>query len=191
MALDRGYQAVRGADERRIGLVREGRWSARAGAGGAALERRQGGAEVLADDARDGEAAADRDGSVTACADGTDDAVGGRGLELGGVAPGGQERVCEVGERERAGKHLAGGVEDQTRANIGGKLVHVLERQRGRQGRRHRRCAEYGPVPLNRIAWLTTVGACLVTSLILLVSGYLGYAGVLLAIALSAAINLR
>jgi hypothetical protein len=46
-------------------------------------------------------------------------------------------------------------------------------------------------VPLNRIAWLTTVGICLVIGFILLVSGYLGYAGVLLAIALSAAINLR
>jgi hypothetical protein len=46
-------------------------------------------------------------------------------------------------------------------------------------------------VPLPRIAWATTVGICLVTALILLISGYLGYAGVLLAIALSAAINLR
>ena len=51
--------------------------------------------------------------------------------------------------------------------------------------------AEYGRVPLNRIAWLTTVGICLIISLILLISGYLGYAGVLLAIALAAAINLR
>jgi hypothetical protein len=46
-------------------------------------------------------------------------------------------------------------------------------------------------VPLNRIAWLVTVGICLVISFILLLSGYLGYAGVLLAIALAAAINLR
>jgi hypothetical protein len=46
------------------------------------------------------------------------------------------------------------------------------------------------PVPLNRIAWLTTVGVCLIVALILLVSGYLGYAGVLLAIALAAATNL-
>jgi hypothetical protein len=46
-------------------------------------------------------------------------------------------------------------------------------------------------VPLNRIAWLTTVGVCLIISLILLVSGYLGYAGVLFAVALSAGINLR
>ena len=45
-------------------------------------------------------------------------------------------------------------------------------------------------MPLNRIAWLTTVGVCLIVALILLISGYLGYAGVLLAIALSAAINL-
>ena len=46
-------------------------------------------------------------------------------------------------------------------------------------------------MPLDRIAWLTTVAICLITSLILLISGYLGYAGVLLAIALSAGINLR
>lgn len=46
-------------------------------------------------------------------------------------------------------------------------------------------------MPLSRIAWLTTVGICLVVSVILLVSSYYGYAGVLLAIALSAAINLR
>ena len=46
-------------------------------------------------------------------------------------------------------------------------------------------------MPLNRIAWLTTVGICLIIAVILLFSGYLGYAGVLLAIALSAAINLR
>ncbi len=46
-------------------------------------------------------------------------------------------------------------------------------------------------MPFSRIVWLTTVGACLLVSVILLVSGYLGYAGVLLAIALSAAINLR
>ena len=46
-------------------------------------------------------------------------------------------------------------------------------------------------MPLSRIAWLTTVVICLVTCALLLLSGYLGYAGVLLAVALSAAINLR
>jgi len=45
-------------------------------------------------------------------------------------------------------------------------------------------------VPLNRIAWLTTVGICLVISLILLISGYFGYAGVLLAVGAAAAVNL-
>jgi hypothetical protein len=45
-------------------------------------------------------------------------------------------------------------------------------------------------VPFSRIAWATTVVICLVTSLILLLSGYLGYAGGLLAIALAAMINL-
>jgi hypothetical protein len=46
-------------------------------------------------------------------------------------------------------------------------------------------------VPLSRIAWLITVAVCLLIAVILLVSGYLGYAGVLLALALSAGINLR
>ena len=43
---------------------------------------------------------------------------------------------------------------------------------------------------LNRIAWAVTVGICLVTALILLLSGYDGYAGVTFAVAIAAAINL-
>jgi hypothetical protein len=46
-------------------------------------------------------------------------------------------------------------------------------------------------VPLSRIAWLVTVVICLVASVILLLSGYDGYAGVVFAVALSAGINLR
>jgi len=46
-------------------------------------------------------------------------------------------------------------------------------------------------VPLSRIAWLVTVAICLITALILLLSGYDGYAGVTVAVALAAAINLR
>jgi hypothetical protein len=46
-------------------------------------------------------------------------------------------------------------------------------------------------VPLSKIAWLTTVGVCLVTALLLFVAGYDGYAGVALAVGASAAINLR
>jgi hypothetical protein len=47
------------------------------------------------------------------------------------------------------------------------------------------------PVSLSRIAWLVTVAICLVAALILLLSGYDGYAGVVLAVGLAAAINLR
>jgi hypothetical protein len=45
-------------------------------------------------------------------------------------------------------------------------------------------------VTLGRLAWLLTVLACLVAVLILLLDGYYGYAGVTLAVAISAAINL-
>jgi hypothetical protein len=46
-------------------------------------------------------------------------------------------------------------------------------------------------VPLSRIAWLATVAICVMASVILLLSGYDGYAGVVFAVALAAAINLR
>jgi hypothetical protein len=45
-------------------------------------------------------------------------------------------------------------------------------------------------VPLNRIAWVVTVAACLLTAILLLVSGYQGYAAVAAAVGISAAINL-
>jgi hypothetical protein len=44
-------------------------------------------------------------------------------------------------------------------------------------------------VNLARIAWLVTVGACVVAAVLLLVSGYQGYAAVVLAVGASAAIN--
>jgi hypothetical protein len=44
---------------------------------------------------------------------------------------------------------------------------------------------------LARVAWTVTVLALLVAVLILVLQGYLGYAGVTLAVALSAGINLR
>ena len=46
-------------------------------------------------------------------------------------------------------------------------------------------------MPLSRIAWLVTVAICVIATVILLLSGYDGYAGVVLAVALAAAINLR
>lgn len=60
---------------------------------------------------------------------------------------------------------------------------------------RHRRASvgahrDNGPVGLTRIAWLVTVAVALVTALLLLLGGYTGYAGVSLAVAVSAAINL-
>ncbi len=43
---------------------------------------------------------------------------------------------------------------------------------------------------LARVSWLTTVLACVLTAIILLSQGYVGYAGVCVAVAGSAAINL-
>ena len=45
-------------------------------------------------------------------------------------------------------------------------------------------------MPLSRISWMVTVGICLVVALLMLINGYLGYFGVLLALAASAAVNL-
>jgi hypothetical protein len=45
-------------------------------------------------------------------------------------------------------------------------------------------------VPITRIAWLVTVGICLVTALLLLLEGYQGYAGVSVAVGAAAAVNL-
>jgi hypothetical protein len=60
-----------------------------------------------------------------------------------------------------------------------------------------RRCGALRPpsgenngVDLARVAWLVTVLVCLVTVLILVLQGYLGYAGVTLAVAIAAALNL-
>jgi hypothetical protein len=45
-------------------------------------------------------------------------------------------------------------------------------------------------VPLSRISWLVTVGICLIAAVLLLINGYYGYSGVLLAVGLTAAVNL-
>ena len=42
---------------------------------------------------------------------------------------------------------------------------------------------------ITRLAWLVTVFVALLTSLLLLLAGYTGYAGLGVAVALSAAIN--
>lgn len=43
---------------------------------------------------------------------------------------------------------------------------------------------------LARISWSVTVAICVVTALLLLLSGYVGYAGILLAVGAAAAVNL-
>ena len=43
---------------------------------------------------------------------------------------------------------------------------------------------------LGRAAWMVTVLICLVTSVVLIASGYQGYAALVFAVGLSAAINL-
>ena len=45
-------------------------------------------------------------------------------------------------------------------------------------------------VDLGRLAWLVTVGACLIAVLILVLEGYFGYAAVTFAVAVAAGINL-
>jgi ABC-type Fe3+-siderophore transport system permease subunit len=45
-------------------------------------------------------------------------------------------------------------------------------------------------MPLSRIAWIVTVLIALLTAALLLLAGYVGYAGLSLAVGASAAINL-
>jgi hypothetical protein len=49
---------------------------------------------------------------------------------------------------------------------------------------------EHRGVDLARLAWLGTVGACLIAVAILVVEGYYGYAAVTFAVAAAAALNL-
>ena len=52
-------------------------------------------------------------------------------------------------------------------------------------------CSHNTRVSLARISWLVTVGLCLIAALLLLIDGYVGYFGVLLAVGAAAAVNLR
>jgi hypothetical protein len=57
-------------------------------------------------------------------------------------------------------------------------------------GRRRRAIRHNGEVSFERVAWSLTVLVALITALLLLLSGYNGYAGLGLAVAIAAAINL-
>jgi hypothetical protein len=52
-------------------------------------------------------------------------------------------------------------------------------------------CGHNTRVSLERISWLVTVGICLIAALLLVIEGYVGYFGVLLAVGAAAAVNLR
>ena len=45
-------------------------------------------------------------------------------------------------------------------------------------------------MPLSRISWIVTVAICVIAALLLLLDGYYGYSGVLLAVGAAAAVNL-
>jgi hypothetical protein len=64
------------------------------------------------------------------------------------------------------------------------------ERQRRCERRVRRPIRKNGPVSVTRVTWIATVVVALITGLLLLLGGYNGYAGLGLAVAVAAAINL-
>jgi hypothetical protein len=64
----------------------------------------------------------------------------------------------------------------------------VLRRVRARSGVISSRIRD---VSLQKVAWLVTVIACLITVVVLIAVGYYGYAATTFCVALAAAINLR
>jgi len=64
------------------------------------------------------------------------------------------------------------------------------ERQRHSERRLPRPIRKNGLVSVTRVAWIATVVVALITGLLLLLGGYNGYAGLGLAVAVAAAINL-
>jgi hypothetical protein len=64
------------------------------------------------------------------------------------------------------------------------------ERQRRSERRPQRPIRKNGAVSVTRVAWIATVVVALITGLLLLLGGYNGYAGLGLAVAVAAAINL-
>lgn len=100
-----------------------------------------------------------------------------------------EERLRGRADPRRARQHVAAGVKHDAAQLVRRELAQVAQdevRSHGVHGVR-----DNTRVPLSRIAWLTTVFICILASLLLLLSDYYGYAGILLAVAVSAAINLR
>lgn len=83
-----------------------------------------------------------------------------------------------------AGAGTRSGVRAQSAGAAGGRGSRVRSQSAGV-------APTISRMDLARIAWLTTVFACLVAVLVLVIQGYLGYAAVTFAVAVAAAINLR
>jgi Flp pilus assembly protein TadB len=123
---------------------------------------------------------------------------------LAGVGARRQRRGRAAAHVGVAGEQRAAAVEDRRAAHVDRQRRDPRERAVRRERRaRHRepREADRSPavgtardnarVTFIRIAWLATVLACVITGVVLLVSGYQGYAAVFGAVGACAAINLR
>lgn len=98
-----------------------------------------------------------------------------------------EELACQVGQLARTGllhttrlDEPSRGVENHGRDDVRGAVDESPGDHHGHNSR----------VPLPRISWMVTVGVCLIAALLLLISGYSGYAAVLVAIGAAAAVNL-
>ena len=82
----------------------------------------------------------------------------------------------------------AGRVQQDGRARVRRELAEAPRGPLG--GERPGHQVRIAGVPLSRISWLVTVAICLIAALLLLLNGYYGYSGVLLAVGAAAAVNL-
>ena len=85
-------------------------------------------------------------------------------------------------------RRRAGGVEQDGGPGVGRQLAEPLRGPLGSERPCH--AGHNTGVPLSRISWLVTVGICLIAALLLVLNGYFGYSGILLAVGAAAAVNL-
>jgi hypothetical protein len=97
------------------------------------------------------------------------------------------EAAGQIGQLARAlsigitrGDETARGVEQDSGVDVRGGVDEAPDVHRGQNSR----------VPLARISWIAAVAICVVAAALLLISGYSGYAGVLVAVGAAAAVNL-
>ena len=126
---------------------------------------------------------------TSTCSGGSGGPVAGGAVHRLEQAPGQLAELAAVVDVVVAGaRQRARGVEQHGGANVGGQPAEPL---RGAlRSERVGHPARIAGVPLSRISWLVTVGICLVAALLLLLNGYYGYSGVLLAVGAAAVVNL-